>query len=154
MKLVAIDRFIRTDMHVSGIRCQTPVFLNRYIPEMHTGRRGSNIDVAVFSRFIQRFSRPDPCMNKIDRRINTLATQEVHGNDRIHGSGTALHEKNMVSVRNLEQFPEIVPCLFQDRFEWRTAVTHFHHRQSCSLPVQHFSRSLFQHLFRQHGRPC
>ncbi len=64
-----------------------------------------------------------------------------------------MHEQHGVVLRDLQQLAQIGLGLRDDGLELRPAVAHFHHAHAAAVPVEHLGRGLFQHLFRNGGRP-
>ena len=145
MKLGAIDGIVLADIHIVTVFSDWQIGAVGNISKVLVGRRGHCVGLAEKLGFLPGF------LGKLtgDDVIRHPIAHQVH---RHHGkllAGAALHEQDLVIVRNAHQCPQVRLGFIDDLLVGLGPVAHLHYGHTGAPVVQHFSGGLLQNRLRQ-----
>ena len=136
-------------MHVGGVGVQTPLLARGHMGEHVIHRSCRRIRGAEATRFLNGLLAPATGHNIVGCRPTP---EQIHGDGRELAGRAALHPENAVVVRHAQQRFQVGRGLLGNGDEFLTAMAHFHHGHTGTVPVQQVIAYLLKHINRQRGR--
>ncbi len=150
MPLGAENRVVRTDVEVIGGRVEGQLILCRNPGEIVRLGGCGDLNGAELARFLGCVA----CKVAGDGIIRLAGDHQVERNGGEHHGRAALHEQDLVVVRDIEHAAQNVLCAVDNVVIIFGSVTHLHDGHAGALIVEHLCCGFFQNRQRHHGRTC